>query len=181
MEAEQASQENQRKAIGCHLRSHATLLVQYFVDYRWVLRPSHTQGERNRIYFQVRSRFIEELGKYCCSCCSLLFSCSFMSDSETPWTAAHQASQSFSISQSLLKLMSIELVQPSNHLIFCRPLLLLPSIFPRIRIFSSELALHMRWPKYLQSSTLVSVSHLFTAQTACVWLSKSQLLCLLRS
>ena len=66
----------------------------------------------------------------------------------TPWTAACQASLSVPISQSLLKLMSIELMMPSNHLIFCRPLLLLPSIFPSITVFSNELALHIRWPKY---------------------------------
>ena len=66
----------------------------------------------------------------------------------TPWTPAHQASLSITNSQSLLKLMSIELVMPSNHLILCRPLLLLPSIFPSIRVFSSESALHIRWPKY---------------------------------
>ena len=66
----------------------------------------------------------------------------------TPWTAAHQASLSFTISRSLLKLMSIESVMPSNHLIFCHPLLLLPSIFPSIRGFSNESALHIRWPKY---------------------------------
>ena len=65
-----------------------------------------------------------------------------------PWTAAHQASLSCTISQSLLKLMSIELVIPSNHLILCCPLLLLPSIFSSIRIFSKEFALHIRWPKY---------------------------------
>ena len=65
-----------------------------------------------------------------------------------PWTAAHQASLSFTISQSLLRLMSIESVMPSNHLILCCPLLLLPSIFPSIRVFSSESALHIRWPKY---------------------------------
>ena len=59
-----------------------------------------------------------------------------------PWTAAHQASLSFTISQSLLKFMSIESVMPSNHLILCRPLLLLSSIFPRIRVFSNEWALH---------------------------------------
>ena len=59
----------------------------------------------------------------------------------TPWTAAHEASLSFPISQSLLKLMSIELVMPSSHLILCCPLLLLPSIFPSIRVFSNELAL----------------------------------------
>ena len=63
-------------------------------------------------------------------------------------TAAPQASLSFTISQSLLKLMSIELVMSSNHLILCRPLLLLPSIFPSIRVFSSELAPRIRWPNY---------------------------------
>ena len=66
----------------------------------------------------------------------------------TPWTAAHQASLSFTNSQSLLKLMSIVLVMPSNHLILCRPLLLLPSIFPSIRVLSNESALRIRWPKY---------------------------------
>ena len=66
----------------------------------------------------------------------------------TPWTAARQASLSFTISQSLLKLMSIESMMPSNHLILCRPLFLLPSIFPSIRVFSNELALCIRWPKY---------------------------------
>ena len=67
---------------------------------------------------------------------------------ETPWTAAHQASLSSTVPQRLLKLMSIELVVPSNHLILCYPLLFLPSIFPTIRVFSNELALHIRWPKY---------------------------------
>ena len=66
----------------------------------------------------------------------------------TPWAAAHQGSLSFTISQSLLKLMSIESVIPSNHLILCRPLLLLPSVFPSIRIFSNELAYFIRWPRY---------------------------------
>ena len=66
----------------------------------------------------------------------------------TPWTATCQASLSFTISWRLLKLMSIESVMPCNHLILCRPLLLLPSVFPSIRVFSSELALHIRWPKY---------------------------------
>ena len=64
------------------------------------------------------------------------------------WTAAHQASLSFNISRSLLKLMSIESVMPSNHFTLCHPLLLLPSIFPSIRVFSNELALCIRWPKY---------------------------------
>ena len=65
----------------------------------------------------------------------------------TPWTAARQASLSITNSWSLLKLMSIESVMPSNHLILCRPLLLLPSIFPSITIFSNESVLHIRWPK----------------------------------
>ena len=67
---------------------------------------------------------------------------------ETPWTAACQASLFITNSQSLLKLMSIKSVMPSNHLILCHPLLLLLSIFPRIRVFSSELVLCIRWPKY---------------------------------
>ena len=66
----------------------------------------------------------------------------------TPWTAALQASLSFIISQSLLKLKSIKLMMPSNHLILCHPLLLLSSIFPSVRVFSNESALHIRWPKY---------------------------------
>ena len=66
----------------------------------------------------------------------------------TPWTAAHQVSLSIINSQSLLKLMPIESMMPSNHLIFCCHIFLLPSIFPSIRVFSSELALPIRWPKY---------------------------------
>ena len=66
----------------------------------------------------------------------------------TPWTAAHQASLSFTIFRNLLKLISIKSMMPSNHLILFRPLLLLPSILPRIRIFSNESALRIRWPKY---------------------------------
>ena len=66
----------------------------------------------------------------------------------TPWTVAHQASLSITTSQSLLKLTSIKLVMPSHHLILCHPLLLLPSTFPSIRVFSSESALRIRWPKY---------------------------------
>ena len=77
----------------------------------------------------------------------------------TLWTAAHQASMSITNSQSLLKLMSIKLVMPSNHLILCRPLLLLPSIFPSIRVFSNESALCIRWPKYWSFSFSVSPSN----------------------
>ena len=94
-----------------------------------------------------------------CSAHMLLFSHSVVSDSVTPWTAARQASLSFTISWSLLKLMSIESMMPSNHLIFCPALLLLPSIFPSIRVFSSELALHIRWPKYWSFSFSISPSN----------------------
>ena len=77
----------------------------------------------------------------------------------TPWTAAHQATLSITNSQSLLKLMSIESVIPSNHLILCHPLLLPPSIFPSIRVFSNELVLHIRWPKYWSFSFSISPSN----------------------
>ena len=75
----------------------------------------------------------------------------------TPWTAADQASLSFTISRSLLKLLSIESVMPSN-LILCCPLLLLPSIFPSIRVFSNESALHIRWPEYWSFNFSISPS-----------------------
>ena len=76
----------------------------------------------------------------------------------TPWTVARQASLFITNSQGLPKLLSTESVMPSNHLILCRPLLLLPSIFPSIRVFSSESALHMRWPKYWSFSFNISPS-----------------------
>ena len=82
-----------------------------------------------------------------------------MSDSVTPWTAARQASLSITNSQSLLKLMSIKSVIPSNYFIFCCPLLLPPSIFPSIRVFSNESTLHMRWPKYWSFSFSISPSN----------------------
>ena len=86
------------------------------------------------------------------------FSRSVVSDSATPWTEAQQASLSITNSWSLRKLMSIESVMPSNHLIFCRPLLLLPLIFPSIRVFSSESVLCIRWPKYWSFSFSISPS-----------------------
>ena len=76
----------------------------------------------------------------------------------TPCTAAHQASLSITNSQSLFKLMSIESVMPSSHLILCRPLLLLPSIFPRIRVFYCDSVLRIRWPKYWSFSFSISPS-----------------------
>ena len=77
----------------------------------------------------------------------------------TPWTTAHQASLSITTSQSLLKLVSIESVMPSNHLILCCPLLLLPSILPSIKAFSNESALHIRWPKYWSLRLSISSSN----------------------
>ena len=82
-----------------------------------------------------------------------------MSNSLKPWTAARQASLFITSSQSLLKLMSIESVMPSNHLIFCRPLLLLHLIFPIIRVFSNESVFHIWWPKYWSFSFSVSLSN----------------------
>ena len=89
---------------------------------------------------------------------SVQFSHSVVSDSATPWTTGCHFSLSITNSQSLLKLMSIESVMPSNHLILSRPLLFLPSIFPSIRVFSNESVLHIRWPKYWSFSFNISPS-----------------------
>ena len=82
-----------------------------------------------------------------------------MSDSVIPWTAAHQASPSITNAQRLLKLRSTESVMSSNHLILCHPLLLLPSVFPNIRVFSNKSALCIRWPKYWSFSFNISPSN----------------------
>ena len=84
----------------------------------------------------------------------------------TPWTAARQASLSIATSWSLFKLMPIESVMPSNHLILCHPLLLLPSIFPSIRVFSNELLLHIGWPKYWSFSFNISPSNKYSGLTS---------------
>ena len=93
------------------------------------------------------------------ACTSLLFSQSVVFNSVTPRTVAHQSSQTFTISQSLLKHMSMKSVMPSNHVILCRPLLLLPSILPSIRVFSKESVLRIRWPKYWSFSFSISPSN----------------------
>ena len=80
----------------------------------------------------------------------------------TPWTTARQASLSITNSRSLLRLMSTESVMPSNHLILCHPPLLLPSIFPSIRVFSKESVLHIRWPKYWSFSFSISPSSVYS-------------------
>ena len=90
---------------------------------------------------------------------SVQFSGSVVSESATPWTAARQVSLSINNSLSLLKLISIKLVMPSNHLILCHPLLLLSSIFPRIRVFSNKSVLRIRWPKYWSFSFNISPSN----------------------
>ena len=90
---------------------------------------------------------------------SVQFSCSVVSNSATPWTAALRASLSITISRSLFKLVSIELVMPSNHLILCHPLLLPPSIFASIRVFPNESVLCIRWPKYWSFSFSISPSN----------------------
>ena len=99
----------------------------------------------------ILSRSLESLNQFSCSIVPGLF--------VTPWTAAHQASLSITNSQSPPKPMSIESVMPSNHLILCRPLLLLPSVFPSIRVFSNESALRIRWPKYWNFSFNISPSN----------------------
>ena len=90
-----------------------------------------------------------------------------------PWTALGQASLSITISQNLLKLMSIESVMPSNRLILCHPFLLLPSVFPSIRVFSNESVLHIRWPKSWSFSFNISPSNeysgLISFRTDIVW------------
>ena len=102
---------------------------------------------------------------YLILCCPLLLSVQFSSVAQScptlcdPWTAARQASLSITNYQSLLKLLSIESVMPSNHLILCCPLLLLPSIFPNLRAFSNESALHIGWPEYWSFSVNISPSN----------------------
>ena len=94
-------------------------------------------------------------------CCVLLLLFSYhATEHATPWTTALQASLSFTSSQSLLKLMSVESVMLSNHLILCRPLLLLPSIFPSIKVFSNKSSLRIRWPKYWSLGFSISPSNI---------------------
>ena len=93
-----------------------------------------------------------------------------------PWTAARQASLSITNSWSLLKLMSLELLMPSNHLILCHPLFLPPSIFPSIRIFSNESVLNIRWPKYWSFSFSISPSNEYSGLISLQWASCISLL-----
>ena len=107
----------------------------------------------------MTSHHIRQPQQHRCFLYSVQSSHSVMSDSATPWTAACQASLAITNSWSLLKLMFIESVMPFNHLILCWPLLLQPSIFPSIRIFSNESVLPIRWPKYWHFSFNIGPSN----------------------
>ena len=100
----------------------------------------------------------------CRFCCSVAHSCPTLSD---PMDCNTPGSPVLSISRSLLKLMSIELVMPSNHLILCCPLILPPSIFPSLRVFSNKSALHFRWPKYWNFSFSISSSNEYSGLIFC--------------
>ena len=117
---------------------------------KWSPRPTPLPSSNSLLIKVLKRPLFSQYGR---QIRHLLFSRSALSDSVTPRTAAHQASLSFTISRSLLKLMSIESVMPSNHLILCRPLLLPPSVCPSIRVFSKESAFCIRWPNDCSFST----------------------------
>ena len=121
------------------------------VGHDWAANTTDTLFKMENILFG--SSYIQII-----SFSSVQFSRSVVSDSATTWTATPQASLSITNSWSLLKLMTIESVMPSNHLILCYPLLLPPSIFPSIRDFSNESTLRIRWPKYWSFSFSISLS-----------------------
>ena len=120
----------------------------HLMNWIWGVWMSETLWVNPRVSAEVTGLMV--LVVYLLSCVQLIV---------TPWIASCQAPLSFTISWNLLKLMSIESVMPSNHLFLCCPLLLLPSIFPSIRVFSTELAYHIRWPKYWSFSFSISPSN----------------------
>ena len=122
------------------LEYHVVGSIQYEVFSDWLLSLSNIHLSLLHVFSRLDSSFLFQF--------SSVQSLSYVWLFVTPWTAALQASLSITNSRSLLKCMSIELVMPSNHLILCCPLLLLPSIFPSIRVFSNESSLHIQWPKY---------------------------------
>ena len=137
-----------------------------------IFLPGKSYGQRSLADYSPwdckESDMIEQLTHYWHSQFYRMWTCEFVVVQvlspvrlfATPWTTACRACLSFTISWSLLKLMSIESVMPSNHLVLCHPLLLLPSIFPSIRVFSNELALCIRWPKYWSLSFSISLSNI---------------------
>ena len=124
------------------------------MDLEGIMPSEISQTEKNKYCYDFTCMWnLSKMNK------SVQVSRSVVFDSVTPWSAARQASLSIANSWSPSKPMSIESVRPSNHLIFCRPLLLLPSIFPSIRVFSNESALHIRCPKYWSFSFNISPSN----------------------
>ena len=132
--------------------SHSLLFIYVFI-YMLSYQRGHIYKLSTVIYFSI-IQFINVIYRNA----AVQFSRCHVRFFATPWIAARQASLSTTNSQSLFKLMSIQLVMPSNHLFLCRPLLLPPSIFPSIRVFSNELVLRIRWPKYWSFSFIISPS-----------------------
>ena len=124
--------------------------MAWFIYRGYLKMPWHAKPQEQRTHWTHQSEFV------------IVQSFSHDQLFTTQWTAAHQASLSFTISRNLLKLMSTESVMPSNHLILCRPLLLLPSIFPSIRVFSNESTLCIKWPKYWCLSFSISLSNKYS-------------------
>ena len=125
------------------------------------IKSSHLKNVNNDFFIPFNIQLVSTFPQLSYNFCLLLSSVQFSRVQliATPWTAARQASVSITNSQTSAKLMSIELVMPSNHLILCCPLLLLPSIFPSIRVFSNESVLLIRWPKYWSFSFNISPSN----------------------
>ena len=146
----------QRVLLNCCCLAGGTLTTSFSLLLLLITADKKTPQDSQHFYFEIR-----------CLCSQDLIvlvgpSVQFLSRVRlfvTPWTAARQASLSITNSQSLLKLMSIESVMPSNRLILCCPLLLLPSIFPSVRVFSNESTLRIRWPKYWSFSFSISPSN----------------------
>ena len=130
-------------------------VVVMSMDLETVIQSEVSQKEKNKYCLISLICEIQKNG-------TVQFSHSVVSNSATPWTAVHQAALSITSSQGLLKLMSIKSVMPSSHLILCHPLLLPPSIFPSIRVFSNESVLPIRWTKYWGFSFSISPSNQYS-------------------
>ena len=137
----------------------AFISLSHFLAPLCFLGPTHKETACVRIFVSGSASEETQIKTPCMCSSSSVQSLSCVWLFVTPWTSARQASLSITNSQSLLKLMSIKSVMPSNHLIFCCPLLLPPLIFPSIRIFSNESVLHIRWPKYWSFSFSISPSN----------------------
>ena len=140
----------QSKWQSTHLLGVKLLTFKYGKNLETLLQQGNVQLKYNSLIIYCCFQFSQFSPAQSLSCVRLFV---------TPWIAAHKASRSITNSRSSLKLMSIESVMPSSHLTLCCPLLLLPPIPPRIRVFSSESTLHMRWPKYWSFSFSVSPSN----------------------